>query len=189
MMRKILISVFVLVILAVIAGVGAMFYIKPDQMLNLEYQKVPLNERAVDMVKRLSPEMILTEEDIVNLSKQSIADNPQVEKDIVVTGAAFDLKGDLLIADLNIVWKNQIAAALKLTYRLRWENPNVVASVEQAKMKGMSLPSSAFSDRIISIGDKLPKLLIITGLEWGNEEVKVMFKKPGLSDLQKLIGD
>jgi hypothetical protein len=188
-MKKLLISLFVLVFLAVIAGVGVLYYIKPDQMLDLEYKKVSLNERALDMVKRLSPQMILTEEDIVNLSKKSIADNPQVEKDIEVTGANFDLKGDLLIADLNVVWKNQIAAALKVTYRLRWENPNVVATVEQAKMKGVSLPILAFSDRIIPIGDMLPKLLKITGIEWGDEEVKVFFKKPALSDLQKLIGN
>jgi hypothetical protein len=186
-MRKLLISLFVLVLLIAIAAVGALYYVKPDQVLNLEYKKVPLNERALDMVKRLSPQMILTEEDIVNLSKKSIADNPQVEKDIEVTGADFNLKGDLLIADLNVVWKSQIAAALKVTYRLHWENPNVVATVEQAKIKGISLPVSAFSDRIIPIGDSLPKLLTITGMEWGDEEVKVLFKKPTLRDLQKLI--
>jgi hypothetical protein len=174
-MKKLIICLFVLAFLAVIAGVGALYYIKPDQNLDLTYEKVPLKERALDMALRLSPELILTGKDINNLSKKSVADNPQVEKDVRVTGANFTMKGELLIADLNVVWKKQIAAALQITYRLRWESPNVIATVEKARMKGITLPASMFSDRIIPIGEHLPKLLKIKDLVWGDGEVKVRF--------------
>jgi uncharacterized protein YneF (UPF0154 family) len=187
-LKKLFICLFILVLLAVIAGVGALYYIKPDQNLNLVYKKPPLTQRALDMVMHLSPELILNEEDINNLSKQSIADNPQVEKDIVVTGANFTLQGDLLIADLNVVWKNWIFAGLQITYRLHWENPNLIASVEKAQIKGVSLPTSAFSDRVIPVTQNLPKLLKIKDIVWGDRDMKVIFQKPTLQDIKDLMG-
>jgi hypothetical protein len=186
-MKKLFISLFVLAFLVVIAGVGALYYIKPDQNLNLMYEKVPLKERALDMARRLSPELILTSEDLNNLSKKSVADNPQVEKDVRVTGAHFTMEGEFLTADLNVIWKQQISAALQITYRLRWENPNVIATVEKARLKGISLPASMFSDRVIPIGQDLPKPLKIKDLVWGGGEVKVLFQMPTLKDLEQLI--
>jgi hypothetical protein len=186
-MRKLFIGLFVLVFLAVIAGVAALFYIKPDQNLDLAYEKVSLKERAIDMARRVSPELILTSEDLNNLSKKSLADNPQVEEDVRVTGANFTLEGELLIADLNVIWKKQISAGLQITYHLRWDSPNVIATVEKARMKGITLPASMFSDRVIPIGQDLPKLLKIKDLVWGDGEVKVLFQKPTLKDLQQLI--
>jgi hypothetical protein len=187
-MKRLVITLFVLAFLAVIAGVGALYYIKPEHDLDLAYEKVPLEERALDMVRRFSPELILTGEDLNNLAKKSIADNPQVEKDVMVTGANFTLRGDVLNADLNIIWKNQVSAGLQLTYRLHWVNPNVTATVEKAMLKGIELPKSMFSDRIIPIGAELPKLLKIKDLVWGDGEVKVLFQTPTLKDLQELIG-
>ncbi|QJD86750.1 hypothetical protein [Cohnella herbarum] len=187
-MKKLFITLFVLVFLAAFAGVGALYYVKPDRNLDLSYEAVPLKDRALDMIRRVSPEMILTGEDISNLAIKSLADNPQVEKDVLVTGADFTLEGDQLIADLNIIWKNQVSAGIQVTYLLRWDNPNVVATVEKATMKGITLPNSMFSDRLIPIGDDLPKLLKIKDLVWGDGQVKVLFQKPTLQDLQQLIG-
>ncbi|MCD9020530.1 hypothetical protein [Cohnella silvisoli] len=187
-MKKLFISLFVLVFIAIIAGVGSLYYIKPDHDLNLAYEKVPLKDRAIDMVRRVSPELILTGEDLNNLSKKSVADNPRVEKDVEVTGASFTLEGELLHADLNIIWKNRVSAGLQMTYRLHWVSPNVIATVEKAKMKGIDLPKSMFSDRIIPIGQELPKFLRIKNLVWGDGKVRVLFEKPTLKDLQQLIG-
>ncbi|BBI31480.1 hypothetical protein [Cohnella abietis] len=187
-MKKLFISLFILVFLVVIAGVGALYYIKPDRDMDLYYQNVPLNKRALDMVKHLSPELILTEADIINLAKKSIADNPQVEKDVLVTGASFTLDREFLISDLNIIWKNRVSAGIQVTYRLHWESPNVIATAEKATMKGITLPTSMFSERIIPIGNELPKILKIKELVWGDGEVKVLFKKPTFKDLQELIG-
>lgn len=187
-MKKLLIGLFVLVFLAVIAGVGALYYVKPDRSLNLSYEEVPLKERAIDMAKRRSLELILTDDDIANLAKKSLADNPLVEKDIVVTGAEFALEGDRLIADLNVLWKDWVSAELQITYRLRWQDPNVIADVLEARMKGVPLPKSMLSSRVIPIADELPKPLKIESMKWGQTEVGVTFRKPSLKDLQELIG-
>lgn len=186
-MKKLFISLFVLLFVVVIAGTGALYYIKPEQKLDLSYRNVTWKELALDMVSRQSTELVLTGDDLNNLAKKSLADNPLVEKDIVVTGADFNLEGALLIANLNMVWKNRVSAGLQVTYSLRWENPNVIATVVKAQVKGLSLPTSAFSDRVIPVGKELPKVLKIKNLVWGGNEVKVQFKKPSIKDLQEII--
>ncbi|MFC4302092.1 hypothetical protein [Cohnella boryungensis] len=175
-MKKLLIGMFVIVFIVVIAGAGALYYVKPDRALDLSYEEVPLEDRALSMAKRLSLQMSLTAEDLNNLAKKSIADNPQVEEDVLVTGADFTLNGDKLIADLNVIWKDRVSAGIQVTYRLRWEDPNVVAAVEKATMKGIALPNAWFSDRTIPIGDSLPPMLRIKSVEWDQDEVKVIFR-------------
>ncbi|RED64697.1 hypothetical protein [Cohnella lupini] len=187
-MKKIVIGLLVVAILVIIAGVGGLYYIKPDKKLDLAYENIPMKDRAYDMLKNLTTELTLTEKDVINLAKKSLAENPRVEKDVTVTGADFDLNEDKLVADLNIVWKNRISAGIQVTYRLQWESPNVVATVEQAKMKGIPLPVSMFSDRVIPIAQDLPDILKIKDLKWGEQEVKVQFQRPTLRDLQQLLG-
>lgn len=187
-MKKLLIGIVVLAFLAVLAGAAGLYYIKPERQLDLEYAEVPLEQRAIDMARRMSMELILTSDDIRNLAVKSIADNPLVEEGIRVTGADFKLEDDRLIADLNVVWKEQVPASLQVTYRLSWSDPNVVAKAEEARLKGISLPLALFADRVIPIADQLPRPLRIEAFEWSGEEVKVRFRKPSLSDLQQLIG-
>jgi len=90
-----------------------------------------------------------------------------VEEGVQVTGAEFELKGDLLVADLNIIWKNRVSAAIRVDYRLSWKDPNVVAVVEKATAKGVPLPKSMFADRVIPIGNSLPKALKIEKMDVG----------------------
>ncbi|MFC4600655.1 hypothetical protein [Cohnella hongkongensis] len=187
-MKKLLIGLFVLVLLAALAGAGALYYVKPDQALDLAYEEVPLERRAIDMARRMSLELVLTAEDLSNLAKKSIADNPEVEKDVVVTGAEFALEGDRLIADLNILWKDWVSASVQVTYRLRWEDPNLIASVLEAKMKDVPLPEAMLSSQVIPIAQELPKPLKIESIKWEQGGVQVTFRKPSLSDLQQLIG-
>jgi len=187
-MKKLLIGLFALAFLVVVAGTAALYYIKPDKDLDLNYSHVPLEERAIDMAKKMSRELVLKSGDIENLAKKSIADDPMVEEGVQVTGAEFELKGDLLVADLNIIWKNRVSAAIRVDYRLSWKDPNVVAVVEKATAKGVPLPKSMFADRVIPIGNSLPKALKIEKMTWGNDEVKVLFRKPSLRDLTELIG-
>lgn len=187
-MKKFFFRLFVLLLLAVIAGVGALYYIKPDQELDLSYNRVPIDKRAIDMVSRMSTTLILTEEDVNNLIKASLSRNRQVQKDVEVTGAQFALDGELLIADLNVLWKSLVQAELQLTYRLSWADPNVVAEVLDAQLKDLPLPTAAFSDMVIPLGDEMPELLKIKDIQWGTGEIKVVFEKPKLRDIQELLG-
>jgi hypothetical protein len=187
-MRKWLLSFLVLVIVIVAAAVGAVYYIMPQTSLDLAYEKVSLSQRALDMAKRVSPELKLSERDVVNLAMKSLAEHPQVGEDIVITGARFNLSGNVLVADLNAIWKDRIAVGLKMTYRLSWVSPNLIATVEEAKLRGIALPISAFSNRVIPIEQEIPKVLKIKDIVWENDGVTVVFRKPTLKDLRELLG-
>ncbi|MFC5699720.1 hypothetical protein ACFPVX_00380 [Cohnella faecalis] len=186
-MKKLILFLVALLLLAVLAGAGLILYIAPDKGLNLAYEQVPVKDRAIEMVKRMKLELVLSEEDVINLAKASVADNPQVKPDVRVTGADFDLQGELLIANLKVLWKERIPVGLQVTYRLSWQSPNLVATVVEAKAKKIKLPLTAFDDQIIPLGDELPKLIQIKGIAFENDEAKVSFKKPSLKDLRSLI--
>ena len=186
-LRKWFIRLIVLIIVVVIAALAGLWYIRPTESLDLNARKVPIKERALDMVKRTSLEMIVTEADVNNLLKAKLAEDPIVQKDVEVTGAKFTVLGDLLVADLNVLWKDLVPSSLRIVYRLNWENPNIVATVEEARVKGISLPKSSVAGFVVPLGDELPKPLKVEKVEWGLGELKVKLKKPSLGDLRELL--
>ncbi|MCC3374769.1 hypothetical protein [Cohnella sp. REN36] len=187
-MKKLLIALLVLIILAGAGGALAYWYVAPDRKLDLSYSEIPLEERGLEMLRRLSTELALTEDDVNNLAKATIADHPQYSKDVEITGAEFRLSGDdRLVADLNIRYKDKVPMGLTLTYRLSWNNPNLTATVEKAQLKDVSLPADRFDDVVIPLGAQLPKLVKVKDVRVQGGEVVVSFQKPSLKDLQELL--
>lgn len=187
-MRKLFVTLIVLILLLGGAGAFAYWYVSPSQQLDLAYQEVPLRDRALDMIRRMSTELVLTESDINNLGKKEAAANRRYEQGVELTGAKFRLENGRLVADVNAEWKNRVPLGLQLTYRLRWESPVLIAEVEEAKLKDISLPAKAFDNIVIPLGDQLPKPIRIKDVRIENDEVVVEFQKPSLQDLGSLFG-
>lgn len=187
-MKKFLICLIVLLILVVAGGVGALYYVRPDPTLSLDYKNVDMNKKALDMVKRMSFKMVLTDEDVNNVLIKSLAKNPYRNKDVLVQGARFTLEGDRLVSDLSLLWKDRIPAGLKVTYRLSWNAPNLTATVESVRLKDIDLPNDTVDDLSLPIGQELPKPLKIKDVTFGQGEMTVELQKPSLSDLNDLIG-
>lgn len=186
-MKKLTLTLFTLVLLLVLGAAGLIFYIAPDKGLNLIYEDVPVKDRALDMLKKRKLELVLNEGDVANLAKAAVAANPQVNEDVRVTGAAFELEGDRLHANLKIIWKKRVPAGLQLTYKLSWQKPNLVATVEDARIKGIGLPLSVAKDEVIPLGNELPKPIRIKTLTFVDDGVKVSFERPNLQDLRELL--
>jgi len=186
--RKLIVVLIVLIVIAGGAGAFAYWYVSPSQQLDLAYQEVPLRDRALDMVRRMSPELVLTEADIDNLGKKQVAANRHFEQGVELTGAKFRLENGRLVADVNAKWKNRVPIGLQLTYRLEWNSPVLIAQVEEAKLKGIDLPAEAFDNIVIPLGDELPKPIRIKDVRIENDEAVVEFQKPSLQDLGSLFG-
>ncbi|RUS46725.1 hypothetical protein [Cohnella sp. AR92] len=186
-MRKWFIALFVLLILAAGAGIGAFFYVSPEEELNLRYDEVPLKSRAIEMAKRLSPELVLTEKDVNNLAKAQLADNPNYMKNIKITGVRFKLADGQLIADVNLKAMERIPVGMQLTYEVKWMSPNLVATVTRAKLKDIDLPADSFNDVVIPLGSELPDLLKVQGIRIEDGQMIIEFKKPSLSDLRRIL--
>ncbi|MBW5445466.1 hypothetical protein GE107_05245 [Cohnella sp. CFH 77786] len=187
-MKKLLVSLFVFLILITAAGAYGLYYIRPDPMLSLDYESVPLKDKALDMVKRRSLVLVLSEDDVNNVLKRSLADNPRRYPDVEVRGARFALSGDRLVSDLSLMWKDRIPTSMQVTYRLGWQAPNLTATVESVKIKDIRLPEDTVDNLTLPLGEELPKPLKIKKVTFGDGEIRFEFRKPSLSDLKELAG-
>ncbi|CAI6068457.1 hypothetical protein [Cohnella sp. JJ-181] len=188
-MKKLLFAFIAFVVLAAVGSVILYQLIKPSQPLDLAYEPVPLESRALQMFKNLSTELVLSEADVNNLAKASIADNPQYSPDVLITGAGFRLLADnRLAADVNLKIKNRIPVGLSFVYRLEWQEPNLTAVVEKASIRGVPLPADRFDDVVIPLGAQLPKVVRIKSVKSDAQGLKVAFRAPSPGELRELIG-
>jgi len=186
-MRKFFITLLTLVLIVAMAAGGALWYVYPNEKLDFQHEALPLKERVIDMARRLSPELILNEEDVNNLAKASLSENTAYLPGVELTGAKFHFEGERLVADINIKWKGRISAALTLTYRLEWQQPSIVAIVEEAKIKDIPLPKEWFEDEQIPLDEDLPRLLKVEKIRVQDSQLIVSFRLPNLEDLKAIL--
>ncbi|MBP3963276.1 hypothetical protein [Paenibacillus lignilyticus] len=187
MLKKIGITLIVLLALVVAAGFGAVMYVKPTERLDLRFNEVPLLERALTMIKNLKTSFVLSEADIDNIGKAAIRLKPEYQPGVLITGARFNLEGERLVAHLNLKLRDRLPVGIAIYYKLEWNEPNLVAKVDEAKLRGISLSKGYFDDIVIPLGSQLPELLHIKGIEIDKGNVVVSIRKPTLRELRVLI--
>ncbi|THF78001.1 hypothetical protein [Cohnella fermenti] len=186
-MRKWWIALFVLILVVVGIVIVAYRYAAPQQELDLRYEDVPLRDRAIDMAKRLSTTLVLSEEDVNNLAKAQLAENPIRMKDAELTGVQFRLGDGALIADVNVEAMGRIPIGMTLTYDVEWVSPNLIARVSDARIRGIHLPADSFAEVTIPLGSELPDWLKIKEVRIEAGQAAIEFQKPSLSDLKSLL--
>ncbi|MBM7563258.1 hypothetical protein [Paenibacillus sacheonensis] len=187
MLKKGLIGLAILLVLIVALGLAAIWYVQPSEELDLRYSPVPLEDRAVDMAKNLSTSMSLSEADVNNIAKAYIADNPQYGTNVTITGARFGFEDGRIAAHYNLKVKDRIPVGIIVYYRVMWSEPNLVAEVDEAKLRSRPLPNDYFDDIVIPLGSYLPKPIRIQAVKLSGDRLVVTVKKPTLSDLAQLL--
>lgn len=185
-MRKLRLALLAIFVLLATAIITVYMYAAPRKELDLSYQPVPLLERAVAMFRRQSLELVLTEADLNNLAKRSLSLHPHVRPNVQVTGAAFELEGDRMIADVNVKLLGLWPAGLRTIYTFRWEAPNLVGTPVEMKAGSIALPKERIGELVIPIGEELP-LIKLDDVYLKDGQVHVKFRKPSLSDLKRLL--
>ncbi|SFS62437.1 hypothetical protein [Paenibacillus sp. BC26] len=187
MLKKIGITLIVLLALVIAACFGAVIYVKPTEQLDLRFNEVPLLERALTMIKNLKTSFVLSEADIDNIGKAAIRLKPEYQPGVLITGARFNLEGERLVAHLNLKLRDRLPVGIVIYYKLEWNEPNLVAKVDEAKLRGISLSKGYFDDIVIPLGSQLPELLHIKGIAIDKGNVVVSIRKPTLRELRVLI--
>lgn len=176
-MGKFLKRLFItLIVLLLIAGGAAWWflsYIAPDKPLDLNYNPIDVRQKAVDMVKRLKPELVLSEEEVNDLIKKNI--DRDVAENVRLDGAQFRLKGDRLVADLNITYRDRIPAQIQAEYRLEWQNPNLALRPQSLKMKGIELPLSMLETIVVPLDLPTGDMVSVDDVKFEEKQVKVLF--------------
>ncbi|MFF2483144.1 hypothetical protein [Paenibacillus sp. NPDC058071] len=151
--KRLVITLVVLAALIAGGGLWLMSYVAPDEQLNLSYEPIDLKEKALSMVKRLSPELVLTESDINNLIKMQLrgGDSEGLPPDVRLDGVRFELDGDRLLAHLNVTYKDRFPAGLLASYKLEWKEPNLIVTPVELKLKGYELSTASMERYMIPL--------------------------------------
>ncbi|WP_053372941.1 hypothetical protein [Paenibacillus sp. FJAT-27812] len=179
----------VIIIIVLLLG-GAIWwllsYIAPDEKLDMSYAPIDVKEKALGMVRKLKPELVLSEEDINHLIKMNMkskyaaegAEGPflALEKDIRLDGATFELEENKLIARMNVTYKNRIPAELDAVYSLDWQSPNITLRPQSLSIKEIALPIRMMETIIIPLDLPAQDIVTVRDVQFENGQIKIRFK-------------
>jgi hypothetical protein len=177
-MIKLFIRMTILLSLVIVVIWGGVWYVKPEQMLDLKYEEVPVSGLILDMVKSRKLEVRLTAQDVNNIVKKHLAAKPALPHDFVLTGADVKQQGVHLEADVNLIWDYKVHVGAKLTFKLAWDPPNLQIVHIATQMKDLKVPLEWFHLDPISVPlqDNLPKLVGIKGVFFDDSQIRIALK-------------
>ncbi|REK74409.1 hypothetical protein [Paenibacillus paeoniae] len=171
--KRLFITLIVLLVLIGGAAWWLLSYIKPEQSLHLNYSPIDVRQKAVDMVKRLKPELVLSEKEVNDLIKKHL--DPDISEDVRVDGAQFMLEENKLLADLNITYGDRIPAQIRAEYRLEWQNPNLVLRPQSLSIKGFQLPLKMLETVIVPLDLPTGDMVTVQDVKFESKQIKVLF--------------
>ncbi|MCU6713171.1 hypothetical protein M6D81_31180 [Paenibacillus sp. J5C_2022] len=138
--KRIVWTVVILLLLLAGAVWAGLAYIAPERELGfqLENEKIDVKEKALHMVKRMKPELVLTESEVNDLIRLGM--ERQMGDHIRIEGADFQLAKDRLIGDINVMYRERIPAGVKVEYEVDWKEPNLVLYPAVLSIKAIDLP-------------------------------------------------
>lgn len=177
-MKNFVFALLFLIVLVLIAAGTAIWYVQPTKPLDLAYTRVSISDKIIDMVQRRSFEVHLTEADLNNLVKMSLAARPQLPNDIRITGAQAAQDGDLMKVDINAIWRDSLPFTATLTYRMNYAEPNLLLHLESTRMKRYLLPSDWFKspDITVNLYDNMPKLVGVKSIQFQPDGLLISLK-------------
>ncbi|MGG1633971.1 hypothetical protein [Paenibacillus sp. NRS-1760] len=185
-LKRLLMSFIVILLLLGGALWWFLLYIAPDEPLDMSYAPIDVKEKALDMVKKMKLELVLTESDINHLIKMNMKDelaisrpestHQEIAKAIHLDGANFDLEENRLIAQMNITYKNKIPARLDAVYSLDWESPNIILKPQSLSVKAIQLPLSMLETIVIPLDLPAQDVVTVRDVQFENNQIKIRFK-------------
>lgn len=180
-MRKALkrLAIFIVIVVLLLAGGGwwLITYIEPDEALTMSYEPISVKDKAMDMIKTLKPELVLTEADINNLVKMHLSESTEpLAPDMTLDGAAFELDGNKLIARLNVTYKDRVPAQLLAEYKLEWQAPNIVLRPRSLTIKDIHLPLRLLETQVIPLDLPQQDVVTVQDVQFSGDQIRILFK-------------
>lgn len=177
-----------IVILLLLGGAAwwMLSYIAPNEQLDLSYEPIDVNEKVLAMVKKLKPELVLTEADINDLIKKHLKEkyasgeagssSVVIAQDTQLDGASFELEEKKLIAHMNVTYMGRIPAALEAEYSLEWQSPNIVLKPQSLSLKNTSLPVNMLETINVPLDLPAQDIVTVRDMQFLKDQIKVLFK-------------
>lgn len=178
MLKKILLSLVTLIVIAVVMLVIVIQYVKPTEQLDLQYQEISIPNKIADMILSRKLEVRLSEEDINNLLKKQLATHRELPNDFQLDGAKLNLQGSMIEADVNARWQERIPVGAHAVFTLAWEPPNLVIKHVSTQVRNLQLPSDwlQLAPVEIPIESFLPKLVGIKNMRFEDKAIVIQLK-------------
>lgn len=168
--------ILVIVLLAAVVAGGGLWlksYVAPSEQLDLAYDPVSIKDKAMEMVQKLKPEIVLSEADVNNLIKSQLqSGSPEsLPPDTTLDGARFELSGDRLIAHLNMTYRDFLPLGMLATYKMTWQAPNLILEPLSLSVKDYDLGKERL-DRIV-VPIELPSLISIGEMQFQDNQIVI----------------
>ncbi|MDF2663588.1 MAG: hypothetical protein K0Q94_6379 [Paenibacillus sp.] len=177
--RSLFIILAVLVLLAAAAG-AAVWYAKPQEKLDLAYRPLSFVDKALDMLQNRKLEVRLNEQELNDLLKKKLSEQPQLRPNVTIEGARFEQRGDRLTAHVNIRTAANVKVGAALDFALEWRSPDLIVRHTATRIRDWSVPSSwlQLEPIVVPISDGLPPLIAIREIRFDPQGIVVALKLP-----------
>ncbi|MFD2612323.1 hypothetical protein [Paenibacillus gansuensis] len=177
-MKKAAVSLLLVCVLIVSAGLGMLWYVRPEQPLDLEYKPLAIENKVLEMISSRKLETAFTEEELNQALKEWLAANNFLSEHWEITGAQGRLNGERMDVDVNVLYAGRVPVGATAVYRLTWDNPNLIAEpVEvQVKRAKVTAAQAGLQPVVIPIGDQLPLGFSISKVTFEAKSVRVKFR-------------
>ncbi|WP_028612724.1 hypothetical protein [Paenibacillus harenae] len=187
--RRLLTTLVIVILLLGGAAWWLLSYIAPDDQLDMSYEPIDVKAKAMDMVKKRKPELVLTESDINHLIKMHLQGKYaasgndgngdgaiELAKDVRLDGALFELEEGRLVAHMNVTYKDRIPAVLDAVYRLERRDSNIALRPQSLSVKDIGLPLHLLETMIIPIDLPLQDMVKVRDVQFQKDQIKVLLK-------------
>ncbi|ASS67160.1 MULTISPECIES: hypothetical protein [unclassified Paenibacillus] len=176
-MRKIIGGFIVsLLVVALLAGGAAIWYVRPAEKLTLDHSPLDFRSKAAEMIQSGKAEVFLSQEDITNLVRAQLAENPQVRPELRIEGVRIQLDGERMAADISAKYKSLLTVGAKASYKLEWRSPDLILTPQSLSIRSLELPETMLDEIVIPVGSQLPPLVGIRSVTFRDHGAAVGLK-------------
>lgn len=179
-LRRIILIVLVLVLILIAGVIG---YISPDKELDMNYDKIDLKEKIMEMLTKHTPEIELSREDLNNLAKKKMIEYLGKHKQAVdISGAKFDFNGQEVEVTISGKW-GWIPFGATITFHMESEGNDLILYHRSTTIRKINIPDSLLlmSPIHISLKEHLPNLVEVDKLKFRTDGMLLTFKIDWLS--------
>ncbi|MCL6458469.1 MAG: hypothetical protein K6T85_10740 [Gorillibacterium sp.] len=172
-LKRLLVTLASLIVLAVLLAVATVWYVRPTQTLDLNYQEVDFQKKVESIILSRSLTVSLTDEELSNLLKRELSLDAEPNPHTQITGARFQRQGSELTAELTVLLRDKLPAQVRLVYQLEWNSPTLKLQFVNASVKGKDIPSSwlKLGDIYTNIDEKLPPFVTIASVDFAGNDI------------------
>ena len=138
-MRRLIRWILILALLVIVVATVLYFYIKPAEEYDLKAEPLDLYNQISEMVRKQRLEVALDEQELNQVIKLKLAEQAQVNEDVVITGAHFTMKEQQLHADIQFTYKDRFKLSVQITYLIQWDEPYLILVTDEIRVKDFVL--------------------------------------------------